>query len=248
MSLAYKYVSIALMLAEANTAAGKLRLRAQLPMEQSELRRVYVGPPRLMRFLGSIDTEDYSFGFAQSGRLRFITKLHAFGDEALPQLQKRLAKVEANMSTNTAIELATNWLAALSVDLKTLETQNPRTARQHFFYGRGQERILLPLFDVLWGDPAKPAVIVTIYGPTGELLQLRQNDESFSRRPARALPNVESLLAIPDADFSTCTPAQRASLLPGDSQVEAGKQPDALKSSADTSAVKSAGTEASPNK
>ena len=63
------------MLAEVNFFAERLRLHAHLPIMESAIRQLYVGPPRLLRFLGAVDTDEYSFGFAESGRLRFLTKL-----------------------------------------------------------------------------------------------------------------------------------------------------------------------------
>jgi hypothetical protein len=155
-----------------------------------------------------------------TGRLRYITRLDPFGTEPLPQLQRRLAKVEANMNTNAAYQFATNCLAAASVDLEALERQHRATVRQHFFHGKGEEKFLLPIYDVLWGRTDRPAVIVTIYAPTAELLQLRQEDESFSRRPARSLKNVEALLAIRDPDFLKYTPLERNALLSGEGQME----------------------------
>jgi hypothetical protein len=74
ISLAYKYVATVLMLAEANFCAERLHLRTNLPIEQSHIRQVYVGPPRLLQCLGSIDTDHYSFGFGESGRLSVCGK------------------------------------------------------------------------------------------------------------------------------------------------------------------------------
>ncbi len=213
-SAAYNYVATASMLAEVNFFAERLRLHAHLPIMESDIRQLYVGPPRLLRFLGAVDTDEYSFGFAESGRLRFVTKLHPFGNQPLPQLQRRLAQIDPGMSTNTAYQLATDWLVAVSVDVKVLEQQFPGAVRQHFYRGTAGNKVLLPIFDVLWGKPDAPAVIATIYGPTAELLQLRQNNESFSLRPTRAITNddIEMLLAIPDAEFANYTAAQRARL------------------------------------
>lgn len=213
ISLAYKYVATALMLAEANYSAEHLHLRINRPIQQTHIQQAYVSPPRLLCSLGSLDTAEYSFGFGESGRLRFITRLHPFGDQPLPQLQRRLAKIAANMTTNAAYQLATNGLARVSVDLNALEHQYQGKVRQHFYHGKGETRVMLPIFDAIWGSEDRPAVIVTIYGPTGDLLQLRQNDESFSKRPARSLQNVESLLSIRDDEFRTYSPTARSNLV-----------------------------------
>ena len=131
ISLAYKYVATAMMLAEANYCAERLHLPSSLPIVASQIRQAYVAPPRLLRFLGSLDTDKYSFGFSESGTLRFITRLHRFGDAPLPQIQRRLAKVDPGMTTSAAYKLATNWLTAVCVDLPALERTHPATVRQH---------------------------------------------------------------------------------------------------------------------
>ena len=213
ISLAYKYVATHLMLAEVNHCAERLGLRTRLPIEETRIKLAYVAPPRLLHFLGCLDTDHYSFGFGESGRLRFITRLHPFGDQPLPQLQRRLARVEANMTTNTAYQLARKYLIAASLDVIALERKYVGNARQHFYYGPGGHVVPLPIFDIVWGTTESPAVIATIYGPTGELLQLRQNEESFSGRPVPYLNNIEALLAIPESEFVSYTTSQRTDLL-----------------------------------
>lgn len=74
-SLAYKYIAVLLMVAEANFCASRLHLRMG-PIKETDIQRIYVGPPRILRSLGCIDTARYSFGFAESGRLRFVTELN----------------------------------------------------------------------------------------------------------------------------------------------------------------------------
>jgi hypothetical protein len=201
------------MLAEANYAAVHLHLHVNPPITQAEIRRAYVAPPRLLRHLASLDTDDYSFGFGESGRLRFITLLHPFGNQPLPRLRRRLALIHTEMTSEGAYELATNWLTALSVDVAALDRKYAATKRQHFYLGGGSRRILLPIFDVLWGSADKPSVIVSVYGLTGDLLQLRQTDESFSGRPAGSENNVEYLLSIPDPEFKEYTDSQRTELV-----------------------------------
>lgn len=212
-SLAYKHVAIARMLAEANDVAERLGLQMPLPIERNHIRYAYVGPPRLLGLGGAVDTDCYSFSFDEAGRLCFVTALDPFGRAPLIELQNKLARIEANMTTNDAYQLATNWLVAMSVDLTALEDKFHAAVQQHFFYGPGMKKVMIPIFDVSWGEIRKPAVIVTIYAPTRQLLQLRQNDTSFSRRPIRLIKEMEKLLAIPDEEFMKFTPLQKSNLV-----------------------------------
>lgn len=213
LSLAYKYIAIVLMLADINLCAERLHLKAALPIKEVDAKEIYVAPPRILKFMGAVDTTNYSFGFSESGRLRFITEVQPFGADPLPEIQKRLGKIQTSMTTNEVYSLATNWMEAMSIDVPALEKAYSKTVRQHFYHGQGGHIINLPIYDAFWGRPEKPAVIVTIYAPTKELLQLRQNDESFSKRAPRVLQNIDALLAIPDGEFLKLTSSQRSNLL-----------------------------------
>ena len=52
-----------------------------------------------------------------------------------------------------------------------------------------------------------------ISGINGELLNLRQEDDSYSRRPFASIKDVDKLLAIPDKEFLKYTPEQRSNLV-----------------------------------
>jgi hypothetical protein len=119
----------------------------------------------------------------------------------------------SNLTTNEAYELATNWIAALSIDVNALEKTHPVCMRHQFYYGDNNRQIELPIIDVLWGDQKKPAVEVSIYGPDRKLLKLRQNDESFSRKPTGMAKDPAGLLNINDADFSQFSNEQRSNLV-----------------------------------
>jgi hypothetical protein len=73
--------------------------------------------------------------------------------------------------------------------------------------------VALPIFDVIWGDRRHPVIDIKISGVNGELLELRQEDDSYSRRPADLIRNLNKLLAIPDEEFLKYTPEQRSNLV-----------------------------------
>jgi hypothetical protein len=52
-----------------------------------------------------------------------------------------------------------------------------------------------------------------IAGDTKDLLYLRQEDDSYSKRPATLIKDVDSLLAIPDAEFLTYSTLERSNLV-----------------------------------
>ena len=250
--LAYKYVAVTLMLAEINFCASRLHLTIDLPIKEQDIKAVAVFPPRVIGFAGRIDTKDYSFSFAKSGRLRFITKLEDGyqsmgiyrGSQVLREYHEHMSKIKSTIDTNDAYRIATNWLVAVDVDVQRLEKAHPSTTRQQSFIswptnenGYGGIRVdsegnispadgninrkSLPLFDVYWGNGDRdkwghamgPAVDIMISGVNGELLKLRQEDDSYSKRPVSLIKDMDKLLAIPDEDFLKYSPTERSNLV-----------------------------------
>jgi hypothetical protein len=184
MLMAYKHVMIALMLAEANYCAENLKLRTKLPIVTTELRFGLIHPPEIAKYGlcgGRVDNADYAFSFPRGGRLQYIQRLTPF-DRKPDQAHHRSASVT---TTNQAYSMATNWLTALSVDIPQLERTNaPEVRQQVCWSASGHKDGLLPIFEVKWGLWDKPKVEISIDGQRKELLYLRVEDLSFSRRPS----------------------------------------------------------------
>jgi len=58
-------------------------------------------------------------------------------------------------------------------------------------------KCMLPIFEVKWGEGDIPAMEVTILGSTKELMELRMEDDSVSRRPPLIVTNVTELNSDP---------------------------------------------------
>jgi hypothetical protein len=242
--LAYKYVAVAVMLAEINYCASRLHLPIDLPVKESDIRVAMVYNPsvhsRLQHrpieygFSGRIDTSKYTFSFPAGGflhpnpgKLRFIIRLdngyEAYsttkiqGDLPTREFLPQLVGVHSTIDTNDAYRIATNWLTAIDVDVQQLQKENPVTVKQQFLTDYGP----LPIFDVRWGagredkwgHPKSPVVDITIAGDTRDLLHLRQNDDSYSKRPFVLIKDMDKLLAIPDAEFLKYSALERSNLV-----------------------------------
>ncbi len=126
--------------------------------------------------------------------------------------------MSSQVTTNEAHSIATNWLARIDVDVNKLELAYRPSTIQRFYYERPDAdlkgpRKNIPVFDVIWGVAPNPAVIVTIFGPTKEPIEISQNDVSFSMRPKDLVTNIDLLLKIPDRDFEKLSESSRADLL-----------------------------------
>jgi hypothetical protein len=232
--LAYKYVAIAMMMAEINYCANRLHLPMELPVKNSDIRAARVSDPRVRSrsehrpteygFSGFIDTEKYSFSFPAGlfkhpspGKLRYIIRLDS-GYQAYSMIKTQgnlptheflpqLVGIHSTIDMNEAYRIATNWLMAIDVDVQRLEKEQPVTVRQQSLRDYGP----LPIFEVSWGG--HPAIIVWISGDTKDLLRLRQEDDSYSKRPFTLIKDMDKLLAISDEEFQKYSAEERTSLV-----------------------------------
>ncbi len=120
--------------------------------------------------------------------------------------------VLSTIDTNGAYRIATNWLASIQVDVARLERENPPALKQQSINGYG----LIPVFYVDWEEQRERSdqtVRVMIAGDTKDLLYLRQEDDSYSMRPAALIKEMDKLLAISDAEFLRYSPLERSNLV-----------------------------------
>jgi hypothetical protein len=228
--LAYKYVATAVMLMEINYCASNLQLPVSVPLREQDIRKSFIPRPRLMGVGGRFDFDDYSFSFATrygetETKLRYITNLrhpcHSMegGSPEMNAYLEGLTHAKSLIDANGAYRMATNWLERMEVDVAKLNAERPLTITQFKWMNRWPT----PIFEVAWAnkggrlsngmpDPI-PGVIVMIAGDTGELIHLRQEDLSFSKRPPALIKDLDKLLAIPDSEFLHYSADQRSNLV-----------------------------------
>lgn len=217
VSLAYKYVALALMMVEANHAIRQLDVPGWKSIEPTNVVAYYVSPPRLLSG-GSVDTATHMFGFGRDGQLHFIHRRDPDPDLSIEERHQRWAKMKSLIGTNEAYQLATNWLVKLEVDISALEKAHPPQVTQEYYYRGGKvsaDRIvMLPRYEVKWGtNQMRPAVWISIFGPTKEPIHIRQEDAAFSRRPKGLVKDVERLLSISNQAFASFTLTQKSNLV-----------------------------------
>jgi hypothetical protein len=221
-SMAYKAIAVERMLAEASYFSERLALPTPHPLRVSDLKSVYVTPPwgsmieatnlpagvpgarlariRMARFAatGVLESTNYFFSF-QKGQLWYLFRRNQEGLEYHPAFDK-LAVTPSRIGDAGAYQLATQSLAAVSVDVAAMEKKiKSRVWRQPYRYPDGTtNEVLLPFFYVQWGQGDSPPVKVTIEGTTKEVLGISMQDTSFSRRPPLVIPNARKLNDTPD--------------------------------------------------
>jgi len=226
MFLAYKYVALAVMLAEINFCSGRLHLSDNKPpLRRQDCTAIHIDAPSdFIKFAGLVTTkESFSFSFVKSARLRYVVKLdnqgrQSFGiprgeDETIVSCLERLSHMKSMINSNDAYRLGTNWLVAMGADLKRLEAEHPPVVEQQLWKSSPGGDVPIPLFYIWWGDDAASGVHVMISGLTGELLNLCQDDDSYSKRPSALIKDVDQLLAIPDEEFLKYSDLERSNLV-----------------------------------
>jgi hypothetical protein len=225
-SLAYRAAVVQRMLEEANYFSDRLKLPTPHPIQTSDLHEIRVSDawystikesttpyypvtvfttnifnasiPREQRLHalkiqggGVIATTNFFFSFGE-GILRLVMRINEEGVEYHPPLAKKLT-----IGNSEAYQLATQYLATVSVDVAALEAKlKPRVWRDQ--YGHGTNAILAHFFRVGWGEGDTPPVEVSIDGTSKQPLAIEQNNTSFSHRPRLIITNAIELLQIPD--------------------------------------------------
>ena len=224
-SLAYRSAVLQQMLAEANSFSDRLKLPPPHPIQSADIVGFYVGAPwfskvedmnlrspvarvRAARIVagGFIETTNFCFSFNQGHLWHVANRINH--DERFSHYSE-WAKTPSLINSNTAYQLATQWLASVDIDVGALEKQYEPKVEQRWFWnepGLGvyhppgdTNKTMLPIYEVTWGTnwlnfPAN----VQILGTTKELMKLGFGDFSVSRRPVLVISNAVELNNIPD--------------------------------------------------
>jgi hypothetical protein len=229
-TLAFKFVAIAVMMAEANFYADKTQVKLDASIQSVNTTRQIATELGEIGFAGRIDTREYSFGFAHGGKMRVVTKLEDNrwqfygiyrGDIRMKDFLKKLVQVKSTINTNDAYRLATNWLTGLGLDIDKLNNGEPLIVKQDFLMSNNGEKQPVPLFHVNSknrgndesGHPIGPVITMMISGINGELLSFHESDNPYSKRPMVLIKDMDKLLAISDEEFLKYSDIERSNLV-----------------------------------
>ena len=206
---AYQTAVLQLLVGQANNVAKQLDLKEPLPImipaaittNGNEIFSPVTGVG------GSILTSNYVYSF-RKGQVEWIQKI-GWANKINPPLTNTTAWTYqiSLIDTNGAYTLATQWLSALSIDVRKLEGQYPAHVFQSTVPGingdqsnlEEKERIPIPLFEISWSQQSPPynptaPVRVKILGTTKELLQLSIRDVAFFTQAPLCVTNATELL------------------------------------------------------
>lgn len=195
---AYHDEALKLVLQEANEVAKALHLSEKLPITRADVVHAFIGPfgyAYVNHSLGNITTRNYFYNvrdgykFSNLAREGVVEMCRRYQEEYLWPLVR--------MDTNAAYRLATQWLAAVSVDVKALSRDHRVTVICDHDYVFAPPGKFVPVYVVSWlNDPGvmRGGAYVRLFEPTETLLELSVDDPKYILRKPLVVTNLAFLL------------------------------------------------------
>jgi len=196
---------------EANRAAKELQLPEKLPITETTIMAAYISPPRMARRVpgfGNITTSNYTYSVTVGNKFSFLERTH------LAEEQERLEKLYrwpiSRMDTNAAYQMATQLLAATSIDVNALN----RDCSVHIDALTPDDKnapYFVPLYWIYWmkegavGSVAEIELLV----PTKTVQQMHVMKSEYILRKPLVITNVDFLLSQTNAPATTNAPIKQ---------------------------------------
>jgi hypothetical protein len=196
---AYHQEALRLVIEEANRVARELNLPESLPIVESNLVTSYIPSPgmaqRLGGALGNVTTSNYTYYVSIANKFSFLEKRGM--EETYSELRNKYLWPINRMDTNAAYQLATQFLAAASMDVKSINRDCNVYIDAFMPNGTGS-KFFVPIYGVHW--TSKNSQIrgslaeVKFIAPTKTICQLRVSNPEYIFRRALQITNLVSLL------------------------------------------------------
>lgn len=199
----YRREAVRLMVEEANRVAKDLQLDENLPITETNLLERYVTPPRMaqaMMMLGHISTTNYTYYFSVSNKFSFLTRQNL--DREFVQLRTEYLWPIERLDTNAAYRLATELLAAVSVDVDALNRDCAVRIESCRPEGKNSKHFV-PIYWISWvsKNPTKGEIVamVELFEPTRTIRQLYVKRAEYILRKPLEITNLDYLLSQTNA-------------------------------------------------
>jgi hypothetical protein len=203
---AFQKEALKLVIQEANQVAQELNLQENAPITESNIVESFVGPfgfTYAYKKIGNVTTSNYSYGIEQNNKFSDLTI--ANWDEHCIKYRKEYQWPASRIDTNGAYQLATQWLAAVHMDVKTMNREcRVRIEISTFWNGlkpgeKFTKKTFVPIYDVFWISPENQVegygsvASVGVFAPTKTLLSLTVYDPKYILRKPIVFTNLASL-------------------------------------------------------
>lgn len=192
----YEKEALDAMLNEANQVAKVLLLPEVLPITKTDVKSRFVAPPNLAQLLGtvgSISTSNYTYYFSIAGKFSFLE---------ISDLERRRVRTRKEslfpltaLDTNSAIVIATQTLAKVGIDVKTLNDRCRLSVDVYRTVKHG-EQMFVPIYTLTWSVLGQRGVDafweLSLLDKT--IWQFRVTKSDYILRSPLALTNLTHLL------------------------------------------------------
>ncbi|MGP8200375.1 MAG: hypothetical protein ACLQU4_12840 [Limisphaerales bacterium] len=192
----YRDAALKLVVQEANQVSQELKLPEELPITVSNIES-YISPfgfAYAHRMVGTVTTKKYVYCVSLSNRFSYLEGTHQLED-----CQKYLEKYRwpvSRIDTNTAYQLATQWLAAVHMDVAALNADCRLDVTVDNAYVQAPPGKFVPIYWISWiprNGESPCAADVRLFTPTKALLQLRVEDPKYILRTPLVFTNLAAL-------------------------------------------------------
>ena len=193
---AYQREATKMVIQEANKVALELQLSDAVPITESNS-QVYISPfgfAYAHRMVGTVETTNFVYYISLANKFSYLEGTHQLEDcrKFLAAYTWPLDRVD----TNSAYELATQWLAAVHMDVQALNRDCRISVTVDTAYVEAPPDRFVPIYWITWipKDGSIPcAADVRLCLPAKALLQLRVEDPKYISRKPLVFPNLAAL-------------------------------------------------------
>jgi len=184
---AYRKEALQLVIDEANRVAQELNLPENLPITDSNIIRAFISPPQMVKVgFGNITTSNYTYYVTVGDKFSYLEKHFAdVMNKDYVELKAQYSWPISQMDTNAAYQMATQWLAAASMDVEAINRDCNIHVEALTPEGKNGAHFV-PLYRVYWtekgGKSFAPVASVEFLEPTKTLRQLRVNKSEYILR------------------------------------------------------------------
>jgi hypothetical protein len=203
-----------LVLQEANRVATELGLPEKLPITEADLVGRFInafGYAHVTKAIGNVTTRNYTYYLSQGNKFSYLEGTHQDAD--CRQYQRLYTWPLSRMDTNQAYQLATQWLAAVSMDVAALNRDCSVVVKPDRDYVHPPQGKFVPVYYVYWrkrntqaGRVADVPAGVRVFTPNNTLLQLRVEDPEYILRAPMVFTNLHFLLSQTNEPVPSKTP------------------------------------------
>jgi hypothetical protein len=228
---AYNEEALRLVVQEANRVAQELKLPEGLPITETNILQCYITPYGLSRHIrgsiGNVTTSNYTYYVSIDGKFSYLDSTHQDAQRLVwaEEYSSPVSRLDTNtgqqvvdtnaasrlLDTNAAYQLATQWLADVSMDVEGLNRDYNLYFHPTLIWGRRGELRFLPLYSVCWamGLGYESKASVDLFLPTKTLVGLHVEDSRYILRKPLQFTNLDYLLSQTNALAQTNAPAAK---------------------------------------